>query len=352
MDKKHYSDSESSDDETEFALFDPNNYNINKPMNGVGYDKTKQRYWYRGSDDKMKYVPVSKYTSKKEACRETCKIYKKIVDKTGNKIGNFKSKISPKKIIKIPGIDIEIPLYESIDNPLVHLDGFVAHLNLKFPEKKISKYSDKLILYSVKNEYGGYVTIRFMKIKDVYDFILVCKQSTVYKQFKQFILDVLEQLRIHGSVKLSKDGTLLKQEFSDNKKENSLKSEFKLIPYNYDEKYKEIVSTSKKKLLSKYTKGNIMYFLLTTIPSSYAVCKIGFTDDYFKRFTELIKEYKCDMYLISAKFVTCEEDERRFHKFVKHKYPELIFDYTLSGSKKTEMYKYHPKLMLDFEDFV
>jgi hypothetical protein len=80
------------------------------------------------------------------------------------------------------------------------------------------------------------------------------------------------------------------------------------------------------------------------------LCKIGFTDNFNKRDSDLCSEYKCNNKLVSIREVNNENDEKAFHSVLQKNYPNLVFHMKLKNKNKEEIYIMHPKIVEEFHN--
>lgn len=96
----------------------------------------------------------------------------------------------------VKNTDIDLPLYGDFDEPYVQIDRLIKYCELKHPEKKIKKYSKKIRYYFAKNQYGGYIPIRFIKMMTAYDIMFTCKSTKTTEKFKKIICGIAKEASI------------------------------------------------------------------------------------------------------------------------------------------------------------
>ena len=103
--------------------------------------------------------------------------------------------------------------------------------------------------------------------------------------------------------------------------------------------------------LSKYFNNHVLYAFITDIDKDKCTIKFGYTYDLASRPDSLQTEYKATFYLIGAKIIAAEKDEKTFHKILKKNYPNLIYNHKINKTNKKELYYFEPVLMEEFEKF-
>jgi hypothetical protein len=84
------------------------------------------------------------------------------------------------------------------------------------------------------------------------------------------------------------------------------------------------------------------------------LCKIGYTYSMDKREKSICADFGCNLYPVGFLEINCEDDEKRFHRLLEDKYPQLpyVIDKKQKKSEKTskkyEIYRLDPVL---FEEF-
>lgn len=157
----------------------------------------------------------------------------------------------------------------------------------------------------------------------------------VKKQISQIIIDLYPILRYYFG------GTSIKLEMIISGKMCERRD---LVLSNY---LKEGLKIS----YSSYYNQHILYAFLTDIDEEIDVVKFGYTFDLASRPTSLHVEYKSMFYLIGAKVIAAEKDEKLFHKILKGKYARLVYDLKVNKTNKKELYHFEPVLMEEFEMF-
>jgi hypothetical protein len=64
------------------------------------------------------------------------------------------------------------------------------------------------------------------------------------------------------------------------------------------------------------------------------VLKVGYTYSLYKRNKSLCDDFKCELYLIGIKEINAEEDEKKFHEFMKQMKKEYIYPYKKTTKNK------------------
>ena len=129
-------------------------------------------------------------------------------------------------------------------------------------------------------------------------------------------------------------------------------------PYFYDnvdhfQYLNKIISDGKSIRTSAFFLEHIMYAFIVTFNINTIVIKFGYSHDIIDRTKKLTNIYGTKLILVGLRYVTCQSDEKRFHAYLKHKYPHLVYHRKKSnGSDDIELYKLNPVLLDDFNNFM
>lgn len=77
-----------------------------------------------------------------------------------------------------------------------------------------------------------------------------------------------------------------------------------------------------------------MYIMDKQFTDNKIVLKIGYTYSLFKRNKSLCDDFKCELYLIGIKEINAEEDEQRFHDFMRQMKKEYVYEHTKTTTNK------------------
>ena len=326
-----------------------NKYNENHPMEGVTFDTTKNKY-------QVKYKNINTYVTKLEdACK---KIIEKInVKNSGN---------SGKDMLKQSFAHKNHYFVTHMDNNNCYFDirHIISVLNLKKSSwnEKYNDFSNKISNHIFhKNEFGGYIIRELIDEQTMYELVL-SSNSSFSNTFKTTIAKILVELRKNNNLEITNDDIKLKSnkqfKYADTETKQYLdNASIKYIPYNYDnEKDKEyvdiLIANHKNIPWSKYDYKHVLYAFILPLRTIHGdiIIKFGYTENIQDRIKSLMSEYKCPVYIVKIKIIKGERDEKRFHKILKSRYPELVEEYIIDGKDKTELYKLHPILLLEFDN--
>jgi hypothetical protein len=101
----------------------------------------------------------------------------------------------------------------------------------------------------------------------------------------------------------------------------------------------EIYKTCRISLCANYLNKHIMYMYIMDkqFTDDKMVLKVGYTYSLYKRNKSLCDDFKCELYLIGIKEINAEEDEQKFHEFMKQMKKEYIYPYkkTTKNNRQT-----------------
>ena len=113
----------------------------------------------------------------------------------------------------------------------------------------------------------------------------------------------------------------------------------------------DLIKKSKTVNISKYLNQHAIYLCVTLLVSdkeNKIIIKIGYTADILKRLSSLNTEYKCKMLICGIGSIKSEQHEKEFHKVLKLRFPELIYDTTIDTVEKDELYYYDDRIINEF----
>lgn len=256
------------------------------------------------------------------------------------------------------------------------IQHIISVLNLKesYVKKKREEFTANISKYIwFKNEYDGYIKRELVTEEIMYNIIL-SSNSTFSKSFKTEVSKILVQLRENGELDFIDDKIVLKDKskrglrsrYEVNKMVNEITdhgfdnlAEQQSIPFMYGnlsnvEVIRNMISMGNRIEVSTYHKDHVMYVFVIPIKQdhNHIIIKIGYSFDIIDRIKTLRNEYKSRVYLIRLKFVRGESDEDEFHKIIKQSYPHLIEEVNINNKSKTELYKFHPILIEQFDGYM
>lgn len=115
------------------------------------------------------------------------------------------------------------------------------------------------------------------------------------------------------------------------------------------DKHIYIDSFKRKNLyLDSYHNTPVFYMFIFELPDKnvdYIIVKLGYTDKLKQRISQFKTEFPgSNFYLIGLVHLLMRTQEISFHKYIRTKYPEMIFEYQVKDIKKNEFYKLNDKL--------
>jgi len=98
----------------------------------------------------------------------------------------------------------------------------------------------------------------------------------------------------------------------------------------------EIYKTCRISLCANYLNKHVMYMYIMDkqFTDNKMVLKVGYTYSLYKRNKSLCDDFKCELYLIGIKEINAEEDEKKFHEFMKQMKKEYIYPYKKTTKNK------------------
>jgi hypothetical protein len=183
----------------------------------------------------------------------------------------------------------------------------------------------------------------------------------INKQIKQYIFNNYKDLKWIDNVKLVEKLYILLQSKTMTKKVyfNMMKivSEYTQTFDNIElvNFIKNEVKKCQTNSWNKYIKKHLMYFFVTTINDPQSknriICKIGYTYDLIERIKSLQNEYKSKFYLLNLKIIDSMQDEKKFHTYLKTKFPFLPLEYKIGNTYKDETYVFDIALYNEFNTY-
>lgn len=98
-----------------------------------------------------------------------------------------------------------------------------------------------------------------------------------------------------------------------------------------------------------------MYIMDKKFDNDEIIIKIGYTYHLYKRNKSLCNDFNCELYLIGIKEINSEEDEIKFHEYMKQMKKHYIYDYQKITNKKKvnkyELYILHDEVINEFNNY-
>ena len=330
-----------------------NKYNKNHPMEGIFYSKSKDLWRFHLDDyDKMSKEFEDIVIFAKE----------KLLPKNGENIlenGDKNFFVTHNHYFIF---------YEYNGEPYFDIQHCIYLLNLKqsYIKQKYNEFADQIVYYIWhKNEFGGYILRELITSKTMYKLIF-SSNSTFSKAFKDDVAEILDELRKKNKLEITNDGVKLKKSTKKYKNADTEKKEIlenmlsTYTPCQYNNPkdlafVKSLIVNGSKIPVCKYLNQHILYAFIMPLRSQHSdiIIKFGYSEDIFNRINiTLPAEYKCSVYLIGLKIIKGKSDEKIFHDALKMRYFELYEGYENDGKGKIELYKLHPMLVTEFNNFL
>lgn len=257
--------------------------------------------------------------------------------------------------------DIYFITYAHENKPYFDIRHIISLLDLhenRTTEKYTANKNRIIFRYWFMNEFEGYLLRELIDSGGLYA-ILLNSNSKFGKTFKQHVEKILVELTNKGCLSIGAHGIELKK---DALRENYSKMETAtaIVKYSYENSLHfncmyEIVMKGSRINLSMYLKKHVIYAFLvmaTNVIVPYMIIKFGYTHDIVTRIGSLGNEYeKSKFVLLGIRFVESEEDEKKFHEYLRKRYPSMPFEMEINGRKKTELYYFNPCLMDEFDGY-
>lgn len=250
--------------------------------------------------------------------------------------------------------------YWTNNEPYFDIQHTISVLNLKTASSnlKYNEYCKKIVFrFWHKNIYDGYILRELIDEKTMYDLIL-SSNSDLSKSFKKDISEIQADLRKENKIQITNKKIKKTSANSNNKHCNLVQNKkFCFYSYNIPEHVtfvQDMIHQGCQISIGKFSNKHVLYAFIITLKTdhNYVIIKFGYTYKLHKRFKSLQSEYKSNVHFINAKIITAESDEIKFHKILKTKYPHLIEEYSIDGKDKTELYKFNPVLIKEFNEYL
>lgn len=332
-----------------------NGFSMNKPMKGVSFDKSKDKFDVRINKERKKF-------SKLNAACEFAK--EQLLGKNRILISN----VAP-YYFEYQGHYFMI--YWHNNDPLFDIHHIILSLNLKVAcaAKKYNAFKDEVThCHWHKNKFGGYILRELVNEETLYNIIL-SSESKISKAFKKDVSKILAELRKNGEIEITKTQVRTKKHRrvlkdphkpkvnDDNELLEMIKEESKCEFYCYDKlsdviKLKKMIKEGSKIPLFKYADTPVIYLVLITLKRlhKYVVVKVGYTVDIIDRLRTLKKEYNANVFLLDIKCIKHEGVEEHFHKKYYDIHPDHIEPLIIGKTNKEELYKLNDQLITEFNN--
>ena len=315
-----------------------NRFNENKPMKGITYSEQKKVWRYRNETIDKRFK--NKAEAITYAKKNIPKNYEKFL-----KNGNILSKkyFYYKKYYFV--------IYQYNEDFLFDIEHIISVLNLEkhYHYEKYNDYVNKIkkILLE-KNDFDGYFLRELISEKTMYNIIL-SSNSTFSKSFKNDVANILVELRKENKLIIKNDKLCLNKSLITN--DCLLQS----LNWENDDDYEyvnDLIKEGRKIKICEYINNHVLYmFLLYDMDNdNKMIIKVGYTENIIERSDKLKSEYG-KIYLLKIAKIKGERTEKEFHKILKKQYPELIFDFSVNGKKKTELYLFHEQIVEEYDKF-
>ena len=113
----------------------------------------------------------------------------------------------------------------------------------------------------------------------------------------------------------------------------------------------DLIEKSKLVNIGKFLNQHIIYMLVTSLISDKerkVIIKIGYSANILKRLIALNNEYKCKMLICGIGHIKSEQHEKEFHRVLKLRFPELVYDITIGSIEKDELYYCDERIINEF----
>ena len=331
------------------------NYNIfteNHPMKGITWDKSKQKFQVKNENIN---------TCSKDLDTACQKIIQSFDVKNTNDFGI-------KYVIKFFVYHNQYFItYWTNNEPFFDIQHIISVLTLKKSSwnDKYNEYHKHIIHFKLhKNEFGGYI-LRELISEESMTNLIMSSNSTFSKSFKKDISRILSEMRRNGLLSITNESIKLvlprtKKSLQEMDEENNKLIAPDTYPiYNYNDPLdaqfiRHLITIGANTALSKFHNKHILYAFIIPLKTDHQdiIIKFGYSESLIKRDGTLKKEYKSNMYFITAKIINGQRDERTFHDHLKNKFPTLIESHIIDGKEKTELYKFSPILLREFDEYL
>lgn len=365
------------EDENDCRSYKYKNYTENHPMDGISYNTFKNKYTVRFDNIERNFKNLD----------DACNIILDKICKDDNilwhddMLGTHDS-VFEKKIFKYS--DKNFISYFHNNNIYFDIQHITSMLDVTKEHqcKKYNKFKLKMVYRSLyKNKFGGYFIRELIDEQTTYD-IFLSSNSSFAKSFKQNVSKILVDLRKNGQIIIEDEKFVVNPKIKKQIKTivpvNAGAIEPTVAKIKHSNMIENLPDPYTNPTVIAYTYNNpstlnilwllimhgvhislskfignkhILYAFLIPIDPIYCIIKFGYTYDILDRIISLRSEYKSNVYLVGIKLVNAEKDEKIFHKMLKLKYPSLVYPYSINNKEKVELYKYNPKLMMDFDEY-
>lgn len=313
-----------------------NRYNSNHPMKGVTWHNKRKKY--RVTDKKTK---TNNYVLKLD---DACNIIMCALTPS------FVHEKMIKHMFAYGGNNFIV--YSENGDPCFDIQHMISVLNVKQTsyENKYAEYSKQIVArHWCKNEYGGYILRELIDEDTMYNLVL-SSNSKFSKKFKSDVSKILVALRKSGQLQISNDELSLKK--TDYFEQYTALKYMKERPYKYssgaDMDYlRELIARGKDDEIRNHYNKHVLYAMAMLIKNidDYIIIKIGYSEDLKTRIKTLEKDYNCETIFLAARPISGKREELAFHKKLRDKYPELIFEHYKNNKERKELYKLNPVIM-------
>lgn len=326
-------------------------YSENNPMLGITFDNKKNLWRFQRGKFDIKNIDLTKLIT----------IAKEIL------VPNFSGNSGEDTVERFfSHKNYYFLTYMDNDDCYFDIRHIIAVFNLKKTSSndKYNEFASKIVKYKwEKNEFGGYILHELINEETMYELIL--SSNSVFSQtFKTSIAKILVQLRKDEALEITNDEFKLKPQ---SKKYVNEDTELGLL-MNTQKEYQplscknpshmeyvmKLILNGRSISKSAYHKIHILYCFIMPLRSdeNIFIIKFGYTEDINERISTLSNSYKCSAHLIGLKVITGKNDEQEFHKILKKNYKNLIHFYKKNNKKKVELYKFHPQLLIEFDNYL
>ena len=202
----------------------------------------------------------------------------------------------------------------------------------------------------------------------MYELILQSKKPNAEK-FKKWTFKVISQIR-KGEIKVKDSDYKTPLSFDDKGQiihyDNTSCDDKENIFYNDGDDDMQILNMLSRTINYKhYFNKNVLYCYASSMVhydketqqhKKELLIKMGYSKHFDKRTSEHIHYYGCQFKLIAIKEVNDEDDEKKFHKHIQFKYPNLYHRFGIRDNKgvikyATEFYIFDFNLIEEFYDY-
>ena len=323
-----------------------NKFNETHPMKGITWEKTSNRYKIQHNN--LKSHAKNLYA----ACN-------KIIENSGYENTEIFGNNIPKHSFDQRGY--YFICYQKDNKFYFDIQHIISVLNLKKSSwnDKYNEFSDDIEYYMWhQNEFGGYILRELISEETMYRLVL-SSNSVFSKSFKRDVAKILAELRQKGKLEITNKKVRLSKNARTDKSHVKILDNDDYIVYSYDNPrhaqfIRHLTKLGSQLSLSKFANKHVLYAFIIPLKLDHndIIIKFGYTEDIFDRIKTLQSDYKCKPYLIKAKIITGQSDEKKFHNILKTKYSGLKEIYRVDKKDKIELYKFSPILMKEYNDYM